>query len=99
MLMRALDCGCDQLCPGDEGYVAPDEGEGDGTFDAIWLAGYNSARPANFVHDDIWARTLFLSQGDVDVALVSVDLVGFFWSDVELLRERLANLNFQNWII
>ncbi len=85
-----LDCGCDQLCPGDDGYISSDEGEGDGIFDAIWLAGYNSARPANFVHDDIWARTLFLSQGDVDVALVSVDLVGFFWSDVELLRERLA---------
>ena len=85
-----LDCGCDQLCPGDEGYVSSDEGEGDGIFDAIWLAGYNSARPAHFVHDDIWARTLFFSQGDVDVALVSVDLVGFFWSDVELLRERLA---------
>ena len=85
-----LDCGCDQLCPGDEGYTSPDEGEIDGNFEAIWLAGYNSARPANFVHDDIWARTIFLSQGDVDVALVSVDLVGFFWSDVELLRERLA---------
>ena len=84
-----LDCGCDQLCPGDEGYVSRDDGEGDGRFDAIWLAGYNSARPANFVHDDIWARTLFFSQGDVDVALVSVDLVGFFLSDVELLRERL----------
>ena len=47
-------------------------------------------KTCNFVHDDIWARTLFLSQGDVDVALVSVDLVGFFWGDVELLRERLA---------
>ncbi len=85
-----LDCGCDQLCPGDEGYNAPDEGEGDGLFEAIWLAGYNSARAANFVHDDIWARTLFFQQGDVDVALVSVDLVGFFRSDVEVVRERLA---------
>ena len=84
-----LDCGCDQLCPGDDGYSGPDEGEGDGVFNAIWLAGYNSARPANFVHDDIWARTLLFSQGDVDVALVSVDLVGFFWNDVQRLRERL----------
>ena len=84
-----LDCGCDQLCPGDEGYTSPDEGEIDGKFEAIWLAGYYSARPANFVHDDIWARTLFFSQGDVVLAIVSVDLVGLFWSDVELVRERL----------
>jgi len=86
-----LDCGCDQLCPGDEGYLESDEGEGDGLFEAIWLAGYNSGRPANFVHDDIWARTIFFSQGDVDIAVVSVDLVGFFGSDVEILRERLSS--------
>ena len=87
-----LDCGCDQLCPGDEGYLEPDEGEGDGLFEAIWLAGYSSGRPANFVHDDIWARTIFFSKGDVDIAVVSVDLVGFFGNDVEILRERLSSL-------
>ena len=87
-----LDCGCDQLCPGDEGYLEPDEGEGDGLFEAIWLAGYSSGRPANFVHDDIWARTIFFSKGDVDIAVVSVDLVGFFGHDVEILRERLSSL-------
>ena len=86
-----LDCGCDQLCPGDEGYLESDEGEGDGLFEAIWLAGYNSGRPANFVHDDIWARTILFSKGDVDIAVVSVDLVGFFGSDVEILRERLSS--------
>ena len=83
----ALDCGCDQLCPRDEGYVESDAGEGDGVFQAIWLAGYNSARPANAVHDDIWARTLVFSKGDVDLALVSVDLVGLFLNDVERVKE------------
>ena len=24
-----LDCGCDQLCPEDDGYPGPDKGEGD----------------------------------------------------------------------
>lgn len=86
-----LDCGCDQLCPGDEGYQGPDEGEGDGLFEAIWLAGYSSARPANYVHDDVWARTVVFQQGDVDLALVSVDLVGFFRSDVDIVQERLRS--------
>ena len=93
-----LDCGCDQLCPGDDGYIEPDEGEGDGLFEAIWLAGYNSGRPANFVHDDIWARTIFFTQGDVDVALVSVVWLDFF----EVTWTSFGNdchHNFRSWII
>jgi hypothetical protein len=29
-----LDCGVDNLCPGDNGYIEPDFGEGNGTFDS-----------------------------------------------------------------
>ena len=63
-----FDCGCDQLCPGDEGYVESDLGEADGEFRAVWLAGFNNARPANFVHDDLWSRTVVVQDGDVSVA-------------------------------
>ena len=59
-----LDCGCDQLCPGDEGYVGPDEGEGDDIFQASWIAGFQNARPANGVHDDIWARAIVFEKGE-----------------------------------
>lgn len=85
-----FDCGCDRLCPEDEGYTAPDEGEGDGEFQAIWIAGYGSARAAAGVHDDLWARTIVLEQGETTWALVSVDLVGFFNDDLNQLRERAA---------
>lgn len=85
-----LDCGCDQLCEGDEGYPGPDEGEGDGEFQAAWLAGFQNGRPANSVHDDIWSRTVVLQQGDTTVALVSLDVVGFFYDDVEEVRVLAA---------
>lgn len=85
-----LDCGCDQLCPEDEGYPGPDEGEADGIFQAIWIAGYNNARPANSVHDDLWARTVVLEQGDLQIALITADLVGMFNDDIERLRARVA---------
>ena len=29
------DCGIDGLCPDDEGYIAPDYGEGNGIFDSF----------------------------------------------------------------
>ena len=60
-----------------------DEGEEDGEFQAAWLAGFQNGRPANSVHDDIWSRTVVLRQGDTTVALVSLDVVGFFYDDVE----------------
>ena len=85
-----LDCGCDQLCPEDDGYPGPDRGEADGTFQAVWLAGFNNARAAKEVHDDLWTRTVVLKQGDVSLAIVSVDLVGYFNDDLEQVRQRVA---------
>ena len=84
-----LDCGCDRLCEGDEGYSGPDEGEGDGAFQAVWMAGFQNARPANEVLDDLWARAIVFDQGSTRVALVSVDLVGFFRDDLEVARAEL----------
>src|SRR5688572_30736563 len=39
-----LDCGCDRLCEGDPEWPGADEGEGDGEFQAIWLAGSQNGR-------------------------------------------------------
>lgn len=82
-----LDCGCDRLCPEDEGYPGADEGEGDGHFQAVWLAGFQNRRPATGVHDVISARAIVFDQGDTRVGIVTLDLVGFFNSDVLRVRE------------
>ncbi len=95
-----LDCGCDRLCPGDDGYVAPDEGEADGAFQALWVGGFGTNRPAagmrgadlglTGVADDLLAQVLLLDQGDVRVAVVTLDIVGLMRDDVEALREAVA---------
>ncbi|MCB9701299.1 MAG: hypothetical protein H6711_05365 [Myxococcales bacterium] len=94
-----LDCGCDRLCPGDPGYVAPDEGEGDGELQPIWLAGFGNGRPAAGIRDaktglvgdgdGWWARALVLRQGNTTAAIVSIDTIGLFNDDVVLVREEL----------
>ena len=85
-----LDCGCDQLCPGDEGYTSPDQGEGDQVFQASWIAGFQNSRPANGVHDDIWARAIVFEKGSTRVGFVVVDLVGWFYQEIEKTRTMIA---------
>lgn len=95
-----LDCGCDRLCPGDEGYVAPDEGEGDEEFQHAFVAGFGSNRAATGVRDGtlglvgeddgLSARVLVLDQAQVRVAIIAVDTVGVFRPDVTRIRDRLS---------
>ncbi|HJN78001.1 MAG TPA: hypothetical protein QGF58_29075 [Myxococcota bacterium] len=86
-----LDCGCDQVCPEDEGWTVADEGEADGVFQATWLAGFSNGRPAQGVADGVWARTLVLRQGETAMAIISVDLVGFMHDDVLRVRQEAAD--------
>lgn len=96
---EVLDCGCDRLCEGDPGYPGPDEGEGDGAFQATWMAGFGNSRPAQGSHDPIWARALVVEQGSSRVAIVSVDLVGFFRTDTERVREAALALDIDHVIV
>jgi hypothetical protein len=98
-----LDCGCDRLCPGDEGYVAADEGEADGVFQAVWLAGFHQKRPTTGPRgaglgmigegDGLEARVLVLDQGNTRLAVVTVDSIGYMWDQVLQIRAEIAALN------
>jgi hypothetical protein len=90
-----FDCGRDQKCPGEADYPGPDADgtEGDGKFQGMWMAGFGLTTPAFGVHDDLTARAVVVQNGDVSIALVSVDAVGLFRDDVERIRERVAARN------
>lgn len=89
-----FDCGRDQKCPGDPGYTAPDADgtEGNGKFDGFWLAGFGNNMPMYDVHDDTWARAVVMRNGDVTIAIVSVDAVGLFHDDIVKMRTRVSRL-------
>jgi hypothetical protein len=86
------DCGRDRLCPGDPGYTAPDADgtEGNHKFDGYWLAGFGNNMPMYGVHDDTFARALVMSNGDITIAIVSIDAVGIFQDDILKIRSRVA---------
>jgi len=85
------DCGCDRLCPDDDGYSGADEGEADGTFQALWLAGFGNGRAMATVHDPIEARAIVFESGDTSVAIVTLDVVGWFYDDTLVVREMVAD--------
>jgi hypothetical protein len=62
---------------------------GNGKFDAFWMAGFQNRRPANGIHDSLWARTVVLDDGTTRIALISLDAIGFFHDQVIEVRKRL----------
>ncbi len=60
-----------------------------GKFDAYWIAGFGNQKPANGVHDDVWARVVVMDDGDTRLALVSLDAIGFRHDDVVDIRNLI----------
>ena len=50
-------------------------------FDPVWIAGFHNRRPAQGVHDDLWARVMVLDDGATRVAITSIDAIGFIYDD------------------
>lgn len=74
-------------------YDAADDEFGDtnanGIFDGTWIAGLGEGRAATGVHDPQWARAIVLRQNQTTIAIVAVDTIGYFHSEVAAIREAL----------
>ncbi|MFV0591561.1 MAG: hypothetical protein ACK5M7_09265 [Draconibacterium sp.] len=65
------------------------DGNGNGKFDPVWIAGFSNSKPANGIHDDTWARTMILDDGATRLAIVIIDAIGFMHDDVVDVREMI----------
>jgi hypothetical protein len=65
----------------------------------VYIAGYESNRVADAVHDDLWARALVLDDGQTRIAVVALDLVGLFNARVRQIRSRIAAVPPDNVLI
>jgi hypothetical protein len=66
-----------------------DDGNGNGRFDPIWIAGFDNKRAANGIHDRLWARTMVVDDGRSRIALTSIDAIGFMHDDVVDCRKLI----------
>ncbi len=69
------------------------DGNGNGKFDGVWLAGFHTARAAQAVLDPLWARAMVLDAGDVKMALVVIDMIGFGNDEVIATRKMIQQSN------
>ena len=49
-----------------------------GKYDGIFMAGFGDNRLATGKHDDLWARAIVLDYGSTRIAIVAVDLIGYY---------------------
>ncbi|MBN1985412.1 MAG: hypothetical protein JW761_03855, partial [Prolixibacteraceae bacterium] len=64
---------------------------GNGVFDPVWIAGFSNRKPANGIHDDIWARTMIIDDGKTRLAIVALDAIGFMNDDVVDVRKMIPS--------
>jgi len=65
------------------------DGNANGVFDPVWIAGFGNGRAANGIHDDLWARTMVIDNGSTRLAIVVLDAIGFMNDDIIDVRKRI----------
>ena len=60
----------------------------------VYVAGFGHNRKATGVHDPLMARAVVFAHQKERIAIVSVDLVGFFHANVERVRKHLPGFSY-----
>ena len=58
--------------------------------DPVYMAGFGNDRQATGYNDRLWARGVVLDRKDSRVAIVSIDLVGYFKNEVDTIRALVS---------
>jgi len=62
------------------------DGNGNGVFDAVYIAGFHNNRPAQGVHDELSAVASVLEFGSKKIAIVALDAIGFMKEEIDEVR-------------
>ncbi len=63
------------------------DGNGNGKFDAVWIAGFQNRRPASGLNDTLWARAVVFDDGAFRLGLCVIDAIGFGGDDIIEVRK------------
>ena len=60
---------------------------GNGEFDAVWMAGFQNQRPAQGIKDDLMAVAVIIDDGKTRIGIISADTIGLMRKFVLSVRE------------
>jgi hypothetical protein len=60
----------------------------------VYMAGFGQNRLATGVHDPLMARAIVLKDGTHKIALISIDVVGFFHANAQQVRRQLPGFTY-----
>ncbi len=59
--------------------------------DPVYMAGFGNNRQATGYNDRLWARGVVLDRKDSRVAIVSIDVVGYFKNEIDTIRALVSS--------
>lgn len=65
----------------------------------LYMGGFTVMRESQGVHDPLYARALVLRRGEMEVALVSVDVVGLMRPQVQAMQKELTGIDARHTVI
>jgi hypothetical protein len=73
-----------------DGVTIYGDPQSSGKWDGVWANAGFGAKCTLGMHDDTWARAIVVKVGDKTVAMVSLDVVGFFNIEIQRARQEIA---------
>jgi len=70
----------------DPAFDTFDDANGNGVFDAAWMAGFQNGRAAAGTHDDLMSVAAVFDDGDTRIGIVTADVVGLMANFVASVR-------------
>lgn len=67
--------------------------------DPIYLAGFSNDRAATGVHDELWARGVVLATSTHKIAVVVLDVVGYFNNEIATIRTLVNDPSFDAIVV
>lgn len=75
------------------------DANGNGHFDAYWMAGFQNRRAAKGIHDNLWARAMVLDDGTTRLGLVALDVIGFGHDYVVTVRQNVMRKSDLDYLV
>ncbi len=76
-----------------------EDGNNNGQFDPVWMAGFQNRRPAQGVHDDLWSRVMVLENNGFKIAWTVLDAIGYGNDEIITIRKKISETTDIDYVI